>query len=238
MSPTPVVTFDLFSALVDSRRGAGEVLARLGAARCWAVDGAAVYDRWDALTKRAHRDCRDWVPHVGLARAALRHCYAELGLAGSAADDLEAVYGALPEWPLWPDVAEWLPRIAERWRVGVLSNVDDALFARTAVAPYVDPGLLLSSQRLRAYKPDPRIYTGARELVGDLVHVASSARDVRGSLEAGIPVVRLRRPGHRLDPAGPVPSWQADGMAELADVLDRVAPSPRRVPAAGRPPDQ
>jgi 2-haloacid dehalogenase len=42
---------------------------------------------------------------------------------------------------------------------------------------------------------------------------------VRGALEAGIPVVRLRRPGHDVDPAGPRPEHEVGGIDELGDVL-------------------
>ena len=223
MSTQPVVTFDLFSALIDSRTGAGTVLASFAADRGWPVDGEAVYDRWDALVKQAHRDCRTWVPHVVLARDALGETYTELGLSGDPAADVQAVFDALPQWPLWPDVADALPTIARQWRVGVLSNVDDVLFDRTRVAPLVDRELLLSSERLQCYKPDARIYLRARERAGPLVHVATSARDVRGALEAGLPVVRLRRPGHRLDPAGPTPTYEAGDLRELAELLPRAA---------------
>lgn len=51
------------------------------------------------------------------------------------------------------------------------------------------------------------------------MHVASSARDVRGALEAGIPVVRLRRPGHRLDPEGPQPPYEVEDLGELLELL-------------------
>lgn len=217
--PQPVVTFDLFSALIDSRAGGGTVLGRLTAERGWDVDGRTVYDRWDALTKQAHRDCREWVPHVDLARNALAACYAELGLDGDPGDDIEALFATLPQWPLWPDVEQWLPQLAEHRRIGILSNVDDVLFARTRAAAFVDRTLLMSSERLRAYKPDAQIYHRAQEQLGGLVHVASSARDVRGALDAGIPVVRLRRPGHRLDPQGPRPQHEADDLGELVDLL-------------------
>src|SRR5438309_996714 len=81
----------------------------------------------------------------------------------------------------WPTVAEELPLLGARYRVGVLSNVDDDVFARTAVAPLVADADVLTSERLRAYKPHPEIYRRARERAGgDLVHVATSARDVRG----------------------------------------------------------
>lgn len=97
--------------------------------------------------------------------------------------------------------------------------MDDALFARTRAAPLVDPVLLMSSERLQVYKPDARIYSRAQERLGELVHIASSAREVRGALEAGIPVVRLRRPGHRLDAEGPRPLHEVDDLNQLAVLL-------------------
>jgi 2-haloacid dehalogenase len=102
--------------------------------------------------------------------------------------------------------------------VGVLSNVDDAVFARTQVAPLVDDAAVLTSERLRAYKPHPEIYRRAAERAGgDLVHVATSARDVRGAQEAGLTVVRLRRPGHLLE--GSEPERQVDDVRAVLDVL-------------------
>lgn len=219
MASSPVVTFDLFSALLDSRTGAGGALECLADEHRWAVGGTDVYDHWDALTKRAHNACHDWVPHVDLARDALSTTYTELGVEGDPAVDLDRVYATLPEWPLWPDVARELPRLTQSWSLGVLSNVDDVLFARTPVAAFIDPELVMTSERLRAYKPHPEVYHRARERLGDLVHVATSARDVQGALEAGVRVVRLRRPGHRVPPAGPRPAQEVKGLAELAHAL-------------------
>ena len=90
------------------------------------------------------------------------------------------------------------------------------------LADLVDPDLLLSSQRLGAFKPSPDIYTRAVDAVAParLVHVAASARDVRGALEAGITAVRLARPGHVVDPTGPRPPHEVRDAAELAAVVD------------------
>ncbi len=217
--PGLVVTFDLFSALVDSRTGAAAVLRRLGAVRAWSVTPGEVYDAWDARNKRAQGDCAVWTPYEVLARSALAETYAVLGLDGDATTDLAAVLDTLPDWPLWPDVEAVLPVLSRRYRIGLLSNVDDELFLRTRAAPYIDPELAMTSERLGAYKPDPRIYRRAQEEVGALVHVATSARDVRGSLEAGIPVVRLRRPGHHLDPEGNRPAVEAAAMDQLEELV-------------------
>ncbi|MGY1711907.1 HAD family hydrolase [Geodermatophilus sp. SYSU D00758] len=210
-----LVTFDLFSALVDSRSGGSAALARITGG-----DGGALYDRWDAHNKASQRDEPAWVPFTEHCRRALAATYAELGIGRDADADTAELLASVGDWPLWPDVPAGLPALAQRRRVGVLSNVDDAVFARTRVAPLVDDTAVLTSERLRAYKPAPELYLRARERAGGrLVHVATSARDVRGALEAGLDVVRLRRPGHRLDPSGPVPHREAADLPGVAALL-------------------
>lgn len=215
----PVVTFDLFSALVDSRAGGSAVFAELGTRRGWPLSGAEVYDAWDGLNKAAQRDCQSWVPYATLAEDALARAYGQLGVDGDPPGDLAMLLASLPRWPLWPDVSTGLSALSRRHPIGLLSNVDDAMFSRTRAAQFFEPEHVFTSQRLGVYKPDPRIYERARAQCGSLVHVATSARDVRGALEAGIRVIRLRRPGHRLDTEGPEPTHQAASLAELAELL-------------------
>jgi len=196
------------------------VLDRLAEERGWEVDGERLYDEWDRRNKASQRDEPEWIPFAEHCRRALAAAYSDLGLDGDATDDAALLNRSVADWPLWPDVASQLPELAQRHRVGVLSNVDDAIFARTAVAPLVDDDAVLTSERLRAYKPAPELYLRARERAGgDLTHVATSARDVRGALEAGIRVVRLRRPGHQLDPAGPAPRDEADDVRSAGALI-------------------
>ena len=84
----PLVTFDLFSALIDSRMGASAVLDGLAHARGWPVDGGTLYDVWDARNKASQRDLPTWVPFAEHCRRALAGTYAELGLPGDAGADV------------------------------------------------------------------------------------------------------------------------------------------------------
>ena len=219
-----LLTFDLFSALIDSRTGGSAAFGQIIAAHGWDADAEDLYDRWDAANKLSQRDTAEWVPFTEHSRLALAAVLADLGLDGDA-DAVNAVLlGSVGNWPLWPDVEAGLPPLAERVRVGVLSNVDDVVFARTRVAPLVnglsDDDAVLTSERLKAYKPGREMYQRARERAGGgLTHVATSARDVRGALEAGLDVVRLVRPGHDLDPDGPVPDRQVADIVDLRKVL-------------------
>ena len=217
-----VVTFDLFSALTDSRRGAAAAFAGIAAARGWPVPGEQLYDVWDRHNKELQRRAGAGTSFRELSRTALRAAYDELGMAGDAASDLDLLWRGVGDWPLWPDVEDGVAAVAARAAVGILSNVDDDLVVTTRAHRLVDPRWVLTSERLGAYKPSPEIYRRARRAAPGLVHMAASARDVRGALEAGIPTVRLVREGHRVDPDGPVPIVEVTDARDLPAALDRL----------------
>ena len=63
-------------------------------------------------------------------------------------------------------------------------------------------------------------YQRATQKIGPFTHVASSARDVRGALEAQLPCIRIARPGHLVDPAGPSPTLTINDVAAVATTID------------------
>ena len=217
----PLVTFDLFSALIDSRAGGSAALSALGDSRGWPVAGAELYDTWDRFNKASQANERTWIPFAEHSRRAMANTHATHGLDGDPVADAEHLLLSVASWPLWPNVVDGLSSIKDQRRVGVLSNVDNDVFQLTGVAPLIGREDVLTSQLLGCYKPSPEIYRRAARAAGSgLVHVATSARDVRGALEAGITVIRLVRAGHRLDPAGPRPVWEAGDISEVATLLD------------------
>ena len=217
-----LVTFDLFSALIDSRTGGSAFFERLAGRRGWPTAGSEVYDDWDGRNKLSQLRTDGWISFAEHSRRALADSYGELGLDGDVETDVVALLADVANWPLWPDVTDGLLALSRRCTVGVLSNVDDDVYRRTRVAALIDDAAVLTSERLRAYKPRPEIYLRAADRAGDrvFVHVASSARDVRGALEAGLTVFRLGRPGHTVDPQGPTPRVEIRAVAEVANRLE------------------
>lgn len=125
--------------------------------------------------------------------------YGEFDLSGEPQDDSDKVLASVPLWPPWPDSVAALQKLNRVATVGILSNVDDDIFATTAVAQHVDPEQVHTSARWRAYKPQPEIYIRTREEIrshgGTHLHIASSPRDVQGASAAGAALILLRRPG-------------------------------------------
>jgi len=220
------VTLDVFSALIDSRAGGSRVFDQIARRQRWALRGQALYRAWDREHKRLQRECVRWEPFAALGRRALVQVLDEHRLRGDVDAAMTELWASLADWPLWPDVARGVPHLARAHRVGLLSNVDDALLARTRLAslPFA-PDLVITSQRVRQYKPNPGLYHAARTIAGPFTHVAASARDVRGALQAGVDTIRLIRPGHDTDPAGPRPTRQITGLGELTDYLTKGLPT-------------
>ncbi len=219
-APPRTVSFDVYSALIDSRSGGARAFAALAEQRGWAVDASEAYARWDAICKDLQRRVVSYVSFRALAGQAMEQALTELGLDADPRSATEALLATIGSWPHYDDVPDAVAQVAQTHPVALLTNIDDDLLARTVTGyPFTDA---ITSEAARCYKPSPEIYRFAERRLGPLVHVAASARDVRGSLEAGLDVVRVVRPGHRVDPEGPQPQWVIDDLGALPETLARL----------------
>lgn len=218
-APRHPITLDVYSALVDSASGGTAALDRIADRRGWDADAAALYRAWDGRNKGLHREVvSPFVSFRELSARAMRTVLDEHGLTGDAGEVSDELLASMRDWPLWPDVVEGVARVAAHHHLALLSNIDDDLLAASAPSTLVSDHI--TSEQVRAYKPHPALYDHARGQLGPgWVHVAASGRDVRGSLEAGLAVVRIVRPGHVLDPEGPAPTVEIDDLRDLGDAL-------------------
>ena len=81
-------------------------------------------------------------------------------------------------WPAFPDSAAALARVHGRFRLGVITNCDDDLFARSATRLGTDFDWVVTAQQARSYKPSERNFELAFERIGlpreRILHVAQS----------------------------------------------------------------
>ena len=137
-------------------------------------------------------------------------------------------------------IAELLARLAERYRLAILSNWPlAATIDRYAEAAGWTPSLaaIVVSQRVGTIKPHPAIFEAARSALGDpapasILHVGDDwAADVVGARRAGWRVAYvLGRPAdsplpgsERDDATGINPDLEIEGVEELEAGLERLA---------------
>lgn len=163
--------------------------------------------------------------------ATMRHLDRHYGVISSD-DQLAAFAGSVERWPAFPDSAEALVRLHERFRLIILSNIDRQSFATSVPKLGVDFDLVVTAQDVGAYKPSaqsfPALLDAAAGIGVDgsrLLHVAQSLyHDHEPAQAAGLPSVwidrRHDRPGFGATPApqhAVTPDWRFISMAALAD---------------------
>jgi 2-haloacid dehalogenase/putative hydrolase of the HAD superfamily len=131
-----------------------------------------------------------------------------------------------------PDsVASWLPfretnaamdRLAKRYDVGIISNIDDKLLGVSRRHLRTDLDLVVTAQQVRSYKPDPAHFKeGARRIGGKKgwLHIASGYEtDIAPVLKMNVPVIWVNRKGEKLNGRKP-PTATVKNLREAAKRL-------------------
>ena len=169
------LTFDCYGTLIDWETGilAGlrPVLAATG------VDPSddevlEIYARAEAAAEAGpYRRYRD----------VLAECLREVGEAyGVAVPDADAAAfgGSVGSWPAFTDSTDALRQLRTQFRLGIITNCDDDLFAASNARLGVSFDWVVTAQSVGSYKPDPRNFDSAFEAIGlpreRILHVAQS----------------------------------------------------------------
>jgi 2-haloacid dehalogenase len=235
-SDAEALSFDCYGTLIDWEAGIATVLRR------WAERHGLELTDEQLLTAYSTHEARAEGDHPGdpypqiLARA-MRDLGGQLGVPVADAD-AEALAGSVPDWPAFPDSAQALARLSERFRLIILSNVDRRSFAGSNRRLGVTFTSIITAEDVGSYKPSPRNFDALTQEVrrlgiapGRLVHVAQSLfHDHVPAKAAGLPTVwinrRFDRPGWGATPepgAAVTPDLTFTSMAEFADAVDRDA---------------
>ena len=70
--------------------------------------------------------------------------------------DVARLGGSVVDWPAFADSHDALARLKTRFRLGVLTNCDDDLFAASNAKLGVDFDWIVTAQQVGSYKPDER----------------------------------------------------------------------------------
>jgi len=218
-----VLTFDCYGTLIDWEAGILAGLRRVLEPRGVAADDDDLLERY--ARHEAAIEAGDYLRYREVLAHALGGVCAELGVE-PAEEETAAFDGSVGDWPAFPDSSAALARLAGRYRLAVITNCDDDLFAASNRRLGVTFDWVITAQQVGSYKPALRNFELAFERIGvpreRILHVAQSLfHDHVPARRLGMTTVwvdrRHDRPGSGATlPAVATPDLTVPDMATLA----------------------
>ena len=157
------LTFDCYGTLIDWETGLTNAFKPIFRGRGVEAPADAVLERF--AVHEAAAEAGPYRRYRDVLALALRGVTAEYGVEPTA-DEIEAFSGSVGEWPAFPDTAAALARLKERFKLGVITNCDDDLFAASLPRLGVAFDWVVTAQQVGAYKPSTRNFELAFERIG------------------------------------------------------------------------
>lgn len=227
------LSFDCYGTLINWEHGLREGLRKVAELRSPSPNVDALLESYadaEAEVERTNPGMR--YPQViaeSVARAGNAHGIVvppELGL---------EIGTSVPDWPAFPDSANALARLSQRYKLIILSNVDRASFGASNKRLGITFDAILTAEDVRSYKPDPRNFEALLKRVQEmgiaqdkLLHVAQSLfHDHVPAKASDLATVwidrRGGRPGYGATPIpenAVQPDWTFPSMASFADAVE------------------
>jgi 2-haloacid dehalogenase len=141
--------------------------------------------------------------------------------------------GSLCDWKAFPDTVPALSELKRRYRLAILSNIDDELFEFSAKELLVRFDCVVTAQQARSYKPSPGNFELLLERLqiprSRLLHVAESLyHDVTPAASLGIATVWVNRRKGKAAAASKYCEAQPDiEVSNLNELVELITPHPR-----------
>lgn len=214
------VTFDVYGTLIDWETGVYEAFAAEAS-----KDGVEI-DR-DELIAQFHEVSRE-------VEAGSYELYAEVlrrtvvivaKRIGWSMEPARARFlpESIPRWKPFRETNAQLAKLAKKYELGLISNIDDKLLGQTRRHLPTDFDLVVTAQQVRSYKPDPAHFVEFARRIGGKkgwVHVTSSHHhDVVPCVKQRVPVIWVNRRKETLEAGQAKPTAEVPSLREAAKLL-------------------
>jgi 2-haloacid dehalogenase len=218
-----ILTFDCYGTLINWEQGILGCLHRILKAHGKQIDDSTVLQLYGDFEAGAEQG--EYRRYREVLNSVVREFGKQFGFEPSDQEVL-SLAGSLKDWKPWPDTVGALQLLASRFKLAILSNVDDDLFAATRPQLEVEFSQIITAQQAQAYKPSLKIFELALSRVGvpahRVLHVGQSIyHDVIPAQSLGLATVWVNRPSARsgvgaVKAAEAHPDLQVASLAELA----------------------
>ncbi len=113
-------------------------------------------------------------------------------------EELNSLAESIQDWEFFPDTVRALKALQKRYKLTIISNIDNDLFAYTAKKLEVEFDWIITAEQVKSYKPSLRNFEFAIQKMGiapdKLLHVAQSVyHDIVPAKTMGLTAVWVNR---------------------------------------------
>jgi len=221
-----VITFDCYGTLINWEPGILAALGQILSAHGAHLDDAETLRLYGEL--EAEAESREYRSYRVVLREVVRGFGERMGF-----DTTPGEQDLLPEsiraWELFPDTITALAKLQSKLQLGIISNIDDDLFAATAQRLQTNFDFVVTAAQARAYKPSLKNFELAETRIGasgsEWLHAAQSIyHDIVPAKALGIATAWVNRPSARpnvgaVRQASASPDLEVRSLAELAEMI-------------------
>jgi 2-haloacid dehalogenase len=220
-----VLTFDCYGTLVDWESGIFSALRPILAAHGKSLSDVEVLSLYGEF--EAQVEAGEYRTYREVLRRVVELFGKQLGFTPTL-QETDSLADSIPRWKPWPDTVQALQQLQSRYRLVIISNIDDPLFATTAPKLQVGFQQVITAEQAHCYKPGMGIFQLALRKVGipasRILHIGQSIyHDVLPARGLGMGTVWVNRPSPRTNvgavkPAQGDPDLTVPDLARLAQL--------------------
>ena len=213
------LTFDCYGTLIDWESGILEALQSILVDHGLTIENEEVLALFGKVEAAA--EARGYRPYRMILSEVVDGFGEAHGFTPSE-PERESLAESIRDWPPFADTTAVLASLKNRYRLAVISNIDDDLFAYSARKLGVDFDAVVTAQQVGAYKPSLENFAVAFDRLGQgpegILHVAQSRyHDIGPARELGLPCVWVNRRAGRAGSGATAPA-SAEPDLEVPDL--------------------
>ena len=216
-----MMSFDVFGTLISVRASSYGAFERiLAATDARNVSVAEFWEHWEDRNIKHY-----WEPYASyreICQASLAETFAKFGVRGDP-HLINYYFDSFSSFALYDDVLPTLDRLAHRYKLAIVSNIDDDLLALTPLRRNFD--LVCTAQRAKGYKPDGTLFRYLIDRAGvpkeEILHAGQSQfTDLVGGKPLGLTIAWINRRNVDLHESVPRPDFIFRDVASLLPLVD------------------
>lgn len=221
-----VLTFDCYGTLIDWETGIWDALHSVFASHRIQIEVDRALELYGELEAEVEQE--PYREYKKVLSTVLNRLGMRLGFVPTSAE-LECFSQSVKNWPAFPDSSRALQKLKQKYKLAIISNIDDDLFAFSAERLQTNFEWIITAQQVKSYKPSLNNFQFAFERIAvpqnKILHVAQSLyHDIVPAKALGLSTVWINRRRDKLG-FGATPPAQVDvdlevpNMQVLADML-------------------